>query len=129
MLRSEGLEYIEKDGTVQFIMRCGGHKWNAAFTADEQGFLRYYARYPFEVSANAENGVLAELNRLNGELRAGCFMISGRYPVFRYGVYIFDDFTAAESVADLFITAAARTDAAWDAIYDAVFRTARSEEA
>jgi hypothetical protein len=128
MLRSKGLDFTEKDGAVQFIMRCGGHKWNAAFVADEQGFLRYYARYPFRISESSSDRALGELNRLNEGLRAGCFMISGGYPVFRYGVYIFDDFTAAESVADLFVTAAARTDAAWGEIYGAVYGAAGSEE-
>ena len=120
MLDSKGFEYIERDGTVQMMMSAGGHKWNAAFTADKEGFLRYYGRYPMAVSADREQAVLRELNRLNCSIRAGSFMIADGYPLFRYGVYIFDEFTAAESVADLLTVASAQTAAAWEDIQRAI---------
>lgn len=120
MLDSKGFEYIERDGTVQMIMSAGGHKWNVAFAADKEGFLRYYARYPMSVSAEQEPRVLNELNRLNCSIRAGSYLIVDGYPVFRYGVYIFDEFTAAESVADLLTVASAQTAAAWEDIQKAV---------
>ena len=120
MLDSKGFEYIERDGTVQMMMSAGGHKWNVAFTADKEGFLRYYGRYPMAVSADREQAVLRELNRLNCSIRAGSFMMADGYPIFRYGVYIFDEFTAAESVADLLTVASAQTAASWEDIQRAI---------
>lgn len=120
ILDSRGLEYTLHDGTVQLIMNAGARSWNAAFTADDKGFLRYYARYPMRVAIEKTGIVLAALNRLNGTLRAGCFLISDGYPVFRYSAYIFDEFTAAEATADLITVASAMTAAAWDDIQNAV---------
>lgn len=116
LLDSRGLDYAMSGDTVQLIMQAGHKKWSAVFTDDEEGFLRYYARYPWRVPEADVGKMLALLNRLNSELRAGCFLLSEGYPVFRYGVYIFDEFTAAESAADLMVTAMAKTAAAWDDI-------------
>lgn len=120
ILDDGGIRYIEKEGSLQFAMYCGAHMWNVAFTEDEESFLKYYARYPWGVSAGVESNILSALNRINESLRAGCFMISGGYPVFRYGVYIFDEFTAKESISDQFLTASAKVEAEWDHIYAAV---------
>lgn len=119
LLDSRGLDYAVSGDTVQLILQAGYKKWSAVFTDDKEGFLRYYARYPWRVSEADEGRVLALLNRLNTQLRAGCFLLSEGYPVFRYGVYIFDEFTAAESAADLMVTAMAKTAAAWDDIQKA----------
>lgn len=119
-LAKQGVSFSETDGTVQLILINGSHKWNVAFAEDEQSFLRYYARYPWEVDPAEYGRVLLELNSMNESLRAGCFMISGGYVVFRYGVYIFDAFTAEESIIDLLLTASARTDAEWNRVYRAV---------
>lgn len=121
ILEEEGIAYSEQNGTVQFALVCAGHKWHTAFSEDSESFLKYYARYPWAVREGGEPAALAALNRLNSTLRAGCFMIYDSYPVFRYGVYIFDEFTARESIADLLLTAAAKTEAAWEEIYSAVF--------
>ena len=120
ILESKGIAYMERDGTIQFAVVCGGHKWSVAFTEDSESFLKYYARYPWAVDKKRESAVLEAMNGFNSTLRAGCFMICDGYPVFRYGVYIFDEFTARESIADLLLTAAAKTEAAWDDIYYAV---------
>lgn len=120
ILESKGIAYMERDGTIQFAVVYGGHKWSTAFTEDRESFLKYYARYPWAVDKNREPAVLKAMNGFNSTLRAGCFMIYDGYPVFRYGVYIFDGFTARESIADLLLTAAAKTAAAWDDIYSAV---------
>ena len=119
LLDSKGLDYAVSGDTVQLILQAGHKKWNAVFTDDREGFLRYYARYPWRVSGADSERMLVLLNRLNTELRAGCFLLSEGYPVFRYGVYIFDEFTAAESAADLMVTAMAKTAAAWDDIQKA----------
>lgn len=121
ILQSESIVYTQQDGTIQFATVCGGHKWQVAFTEDKESFLKYYARYPWTVEEKNEPRVLRALNALNSTLRAGCFMIYDGYPVFRYGVYIFDEFTARESIADLLLTAAAKTEAAWEDVYYAVF--------
>lgn len=120
ILDEKGTIYLDCGSTVQFIMRCGGHKWNVAFTEDNESFLKYYARYPWTVSEDMKGRVLLELNRINESMRAGCFLISGGYPIFRYGVYIFDEFTAKESIADLLMTASAKTEAEWRHVYAAV---------
>ncbi len=120
LLDGKGLDYTRKGDTVHLLVQAGNRKWSVAFTADEQGFLRYYARYPWLVPTERRGDTLDTFNRLNAELRAGCFLLAEGYPVFRYGVYIFDAFTAAESVADLFVTATAKTAAAWDEIQKAV---------
>lgn len=120
MLDGKGLDYTRKGDTVHLLVQAGARKWSVAFTADEQGFLRYYARYPWLVPTEKRGKALDALNRLNAELRAGCFFLSEDYPVFRYGVYIFDPVTASESVADLLVTATAKTAAAWDEIQKAV---------
>ena len=120
ILESGGIAFEECGGTIQFSVVCGGHRWQAAFTEDSESFLKYYARYPWQVSAEREAQTLKCLNALNSTLRAGCFMIHEGFPVFRYGVYIFDEFTARESIADLLLTAVAKTEAAWNDVYDSV---------
>ena len=120
LLDGRVLDYTRKGDTVHLLLQAGSRKWSTVITADEQGFLRYYARYPWLVQAEARGRVLEALNSLNAGLRAGCFLLSEDYPVFRYGVYIFDAFTAAESVADLLVTATAKTAATWDEIQKAV---------
>lgn len=121
ILQSESIAYTGQEDTIQFSIVCGGHKWQVAFTEDRESFLKYYARYPWAVDEKSEAKVLKALNKLNSTLRAGCFMIYDGYPIFRYGVYIFDEFTARESIADLLLTAAAKTEAAWEDVYSAVF--------
>jgi hypothetical protein len=120
LLEGKGMAYTRKGDTVHLLVQAGGRKWSVAITADEQGFLRYYARYPWLVREDRRDHVLETLNEQNARLRAGCFLLSEGYPVFRYGVYIFDALTAAESVADLLVTATAKTAAAWDEIQKAV---------
>ncbi len=120
MLDSKGIDYIECGDTVQLAMSAGGYRWNVAFTADKEGFLRYYGRYPMAVPPEREYAVLRQLNNLNCSLRAGSYVIADGYPVFRYGAYIFDEFTAAESVADLIAVASAQTAAGWKDIQNAV---------
>lgn len=128
VLARQGVSYAEINDSVQFIMTCGAHKWNVAFTSDEESFLRYYARYPWKITDKNHDRVMTLLNQLNTELRAGCFMAADGYPVFRYGVYIFDSFTAEESVADLILTAAAKTNSAWDDIFAAAERGINSAD-
>lgn len=120
VLDSFGIRYREQDGAVQLMLYSGAHKWGVSFSEDSEGFLKYYARYPWHIPESRQNRVLSALNEMNASLRAGCFFIHDSCPVFRYGVYIFDEFTARESVADLILTASARTEAAWDKVYDAV---------
>ena len=120
ILESKGFAYTEKNGTVMMTVSDGSHRWSVAFTADKEGFLRYYARYPMAVSEERMPMLLQELNRLNSGLRAGCFLVADGYPVFRYGAYIFDEFTAAESIADLMTVAMAETAAAWGDIQNAI---------
>ena len=121
MLDAQGFAYTEVGDTVQMTVCDGAHRWSAVFTADKEGFLRYYARYPMRVSEERLPVLLAEMNHRNAALRAGSFFVSDGYPVFRYGVYIFDEFTAAESVADLAAVAMAETAAAWDDIRKTIF--------
>lgn len=123
LLDEQGIAYSEAGDTLQMTMCAGGRRWNAVLTADAEGFLRYYARYPMKIPASREGQVLAVLNRLNGTLRAGCFMLADGYPIFRYGAYIFDEFTAEESVADLIAVSMAKTADAWDVIAAASYRT------
>ena len=118
VLGDEGIAYSEYENTIQFIFRCGGHKWNVAFTEDDESFLVYYARYPWIVEN--ENRVLKTLNELNEKLKAGCFTVSGGYPLFRYGAYIFDEFTAKDSICDLLRSSLAKTESEWLRIYSAV---------
>lgn len=120
ILDARGLDYAQSGDVVRLTIQAGYRRWSVVVTADKEGFLRYYARYPLWVSEEKSGRVLEVLNGLNAELRAGCFLLSEGYPVFRYGVYIFDEFTAAESVADLLVTATAKTAAAWDDIQKAV---------
>ena len=120
VLDSYGIRYREQDGAVQLTLCSGAHKWSVSFSEDSEGFLKYYARYPWHIPESRLGRVLSVLNEMNASLRAGCFMVYDGYPVFRYGVYIFDEFTAKESIADLLLTASARTDAAWGQVYDAV---------
>lgn len=121
LLSECGTEFAEKNAAVQLVMCRRGHKWNVAFTEDDQGYLRYYARYPWAIPDGAMQRALREVNSLNEDLRAGSFFISGGFVVFRLGAYIFDEFIARESVCDLFVTAAAKTDAEWDRIYGCLF--------
>ncbi len=116
MLDAQGFAYTETEDTVRMTVSDGTHRWDAVFTADREGFLRYYARYPMRVPEERMSALLAEMNRRNAALRAGCFLVADGYPIFRYGAYIFDEFTAAESVADLMTVAMAETAAAWDDI-------------
>lgn len=120
VLDGGGIGYREQDGHIQLALCSGMHKWSVCFTEDKESFLKYYARYPWHISDENLSNALLSLNEMNTSLRAGCFMVSGGYPVFRYGVYIFDEFSAKESIADLLITACAKTEAAWDEVYDAV---------
>jgi len=119
LLDAKGFDYTEHDDTIQMRMRADHRRWDAVFCADDEGFLRYYGRYPMRVPGDRTDAVLAVLNRLNTGLRAGCFLLSDGYPMFRYGAYIFDEYTAALSVADLVTVSMAETAAAWDAIEDA----------
>ena len=127
ILDSGGFAYTEINDTVQMTVSDGSRRWNVVFAADKEGFLRYYARYPMSVSGEHMPALLRELNRLNSTLRAGCFLVADGYPVFRYGAYIFDEFTAAESVADLITVAMAQTSAAWDDIREALYILRRGE--
>lgn len=120
VLDSGGITYREQDGIIQLALCCGMHKWSVCFTEDRESFLKYFARYPWHIAPETLGNALLKLNELNVSLRAGCFMVSDGYPVFRYGVYIFDEFTAKESIADLLYTAAAKTEAAWEEVYRAV---------
>lgn len=128
LLEEKGMDFDERDGTIQFSVVCGGHRWQTAFTEDSESFLRYYARYPWEVAGENEEQVLKCLNSLNAALRAGCFMLHGGYPIFRYGVYIFDEFTARESIEDLLLTAVAKTEAEWETIFNSVHPKAESRQ-
>lgn len=121
VLIKNSVEYTELDGTVQMTLLNGSHKWQTAVTADSEGFMRYYARYPWRVPAQALGRVLEGLNGLNEHLRDGCFMVSGEYVLFRCSAYIFDPFVAEESAEDLFLTSAAQTDAAWGSVYSLIF--------
>lgn len=122
LLDDGGIPFEEQDDTIQFSVLCGGHRWQAAFAEDSESFLKYYARYPWAVPKEREADVLKTLNALNSTLRAGCFMIHKSFVLFRYGVYIFDEFTAKESMTDLLLSAVARTEAAWEDVYSAVER-------
>lgn len=127
LLEEKGIDFEEESGTIQFSVLCGGHRWQAAFTEDSESFLKYYARYPWAVAEENKARVLERLNSLNAALRAGCFMLHGGFPVFRYGVYIFDGFTARESIEDLLITAVAETEAAWETVFNSVQLTINSK--
>ena len=120
LLKDKGIDFEEQDGTIRFSISCGGHRWQTAFTEDSESFLKYYARYPWAVAEENEARVLRCLNAINSGLRAGCFMLHGGFPIFRYGVYIFDEFTARESIEDLLITAVAKTEAEWETIFNSV---------
>lgn len=118
LLKDKGIDFEERGGTIQFSILCGSHRWQTAFTEDSESFLKYYARYPWAVTEENEALVLRCLNSLNSELRAGCFMLHNGFPIFRYGVYIFDEFTARESIEDLLVTAVAKTEAEWETIFN-----------
>ena len=118
LLEEKGMDFDERDGTIQFSVVCGGHRWQVAFAEDSESFLKYYAQYPWAVSEAREAEVLRSLNALNSTLRAGCFMLHKGFVLFRYGVYIFDEFTARESIEDLLITAVAKTEAEWETIFN-----------
>ncbi len=120
VLDSGGIRCCKQSGHIQLTLCSGPHKWSVCFTEDRESFLKYYARYPWHIAPDRLNETIAALNEMNVSLRAGCFLVSEGYVVFRYGVYIFDEFTAKEIIADLFITAAAKTEAAWDEVYRAV---------
>lgn len=122
-IEENNMKYL-KSGNDFLMTLCGGlHKWSSVVSVDEKDFLIYYARYPWHVGENREDRVQEALNKINLTLRAGCFMISDGYPIFRYGVYIFDEFTAKESIEKALTSAIARTKAAWDAVYRAVCRS------
>lgn len=121
ILKDGGVPFEEQDSAIRFSVVCGGHKWQVAFAEDSESFLKYYARYPWVVREECEEGVLRSLNALNSTLRAGCFMLHRGFVLFRYGAYIFDEFTAKESIVDVLLTATARTEAAWDEVYSAVY--------
>ena len=120
VLDRSNIRYCEQNGYIQLTLCSGLHKWSVSFSEDKESFLKYYAQYPWHIDEGSQSRVLSALNEMNTSLRAGCFMICDGFPVFRYGVYIYDEFTAKESIVDLFLTAAARTDASWEAIYQAV---------
>ncbi|MGN1340081.1 MAG: ATP-binding protein [Oscillospiraceae bacterium] len=120
ILDNGGIRYSESGGHIHLTLCSGLHKWSVCFSEDKESFLKYYARYPWKVGDDIRGRALSALNEMNAALRAGCFMLCDDYPVFRYGVYIFDEFTARESIADLLLTAAARTEAAWEQVYCAV---------
>ena len=121
LLDSRGIDYIQRgDDTLHMTLGAGSRVWQVTAVADGEGFLRYYAKYPMNVPEEKVQPLLAVMNRRNAALRAGCFLIADGAPIFRYGVYIFDEFTAAESVADLFAVATAQTAAAWDEIASAL---------
>lgn len=129
LLEEKGIDFEEHGDSVQFSIICGSHRWQAAFTEDSESFLKYYARYPWAVvGKDNEVRVLECLNSLNATLRAGCFMLHEGFPMFRYGVYIFDEFTARESIEDLLITAVAVTEAEWKTVFDSVRLTAEGRD-
>lgn len=119
-LEENNMRYLKSGDSFKMTL-CGGlRKWSAVISTDEKGFFIYCARYPWRVPECRESYVQAALGRMNLTLRAGCFMISEGYAIFRYGVYIFDEFTAKESMGKAFSAAIARTEAAWDSVYRAV---------
>ena len=117
MLDMQGIGYTEYNGTVRLAVICRGHRLETVFISDKEGFLRMFVRYPWSIPRERLGEVLERLNELNATLRAGCFHTNEGYVVFRYGSYIFDEYTAGESVSDLFVTGIAAADSHWNDIY------------
>lgn len=110
MLASHGIPFAEGGGQLRLTVRCGANTLDAVIDEDEECFLRCWARLPWRVGADKRAALLEELNAVNAELRAGCAMILDDYVVFRYGVYIIDEYTAEEAAADLIVCCLAFAD-------------------
>ncbi|MGN0650989.1 MAG: hypothetical protein ACI4KM_11170 [Oscillospiraceae bacterium] len=117
MLDMRGIGYTEENGQLKLAVLCGGHRLETVFISDKESFLRMFVRYPWSILQERRSKVLERLDELNGTLRAGCFLTLDGYVVFRYGSYIFDEYTAGESVSDLFLTGIAAADSHWNDIY------------
>lgn len=114
LLEFNGLKYIEKDGGVQLALLCGEHRLEIVFKQNGVYILCCYIRYPWKISENSLSGILRPVNEKNASLSLGSFMVSGNRLIFRCGAYICDEYTARESIYDLFVRSAATADGAWN---------------
>ena len=121
MLDIKGIKYVQADDSIQMVLCSGPHKWKCAVTAGGNGFLCIYNRYPWKVPPERTGRLLSEMNVMNEELAAGCFMVSGDHAVFRYSLHVADPLFFTDTAAEHFASAAATTDRAWDKIYSALF--------
>lgn len=112
-----GISYVERDGSVQFILCSEAHKWKCAVTSEKSGHLCFFSRYPWVVPQDCSGRLLIELNELNASIAEGCFMLINGQVILRCSSYSADPLLFADVARQCFDSMAALTEWAWNRIF------------